>query len=428
MDTRFPDKKEGYDALFFVGWRKSIIGATDTAATERTGTVVLKRTYDINPDTGTLTVSKDAHLVFLRDYPEQVDLVRNGDFESDLFDSTGQPKDWQPQEGAVIERVTDPTDPTNHWLRVSGPSGGRVVQRIDFGKPLGGQAFVIGISARADAPTAIDAVQLEAEGAVGPICAISSELKTEEIVLSCTEATNWEWPQKENWNTSVMCLVLPVAKDVNRSVFYDDVHLYNALRYEHDLASYKPEGDIIALGHVPPLYDPAGSAAGLRVDGQLWLSRQLGCNDRRHLFGWDSRAKGQRFSQAGKFPQESQYPISELPADFDNRFFNGYRRDFVSTPRPYLPSAAKIVVSRGDSAKPYRFVLRGDVAIACYWYQDGQVPDSFENWQSRNVPMNIDTLVIEPDENRCYLVWRGVWRFDDHPEGAYRLLKVEGSA
>ena len=41
------------------------------------------------------------------------------------------------------------------------------------------------------------------------------------------------------------------------------------------------------------------------------------------------------------------------------------------------------------------------------------------------VAVNLDTLVIEPDEDRCYVVWRGVWQYDEFPEDTYRRLVVE---
>jgi hypothetical protein len=41
--------------------------------------------------------------------------------------------------------------------------------------------------------------------------------------------------------------------------------------------------------------------------------------------------------------------------------------------------------------------------------------------------MNLDTLVVEPESNRCYAVWRGVWDFEEVPVEAYRRLIVEVS-
>ncbi|MCP4709351.1 MAG: DUF2169 domain-containing protein, partial [Planctomycetes bacterium] len=56
-----------------------------------------------------------------------------------------------------------------------------------------------------------------------------------------------------------------------------------------------------------------------------------------------------------------------------------------------------------------------------------QGPDDDTAWIKQSVTMNPDTLVIEPEIDRCWIVWRGVWPFDNHNEDAYRRLKVEAS-
>jgi len=65
--------------------------------------------------------------------------------------------------------------------------------------------------------------------------------------------------------------------------------------------------------------------------------------------------------------------------------------------------------------------------LAKYWYQDPTKPDDLKYWPSQPITMNIDTLLVEPDKNRCGVVWRGVWAFDSHAEGHYRRLLVTAS-
>ena len=419
METKFPDHDQGnigYRCFFLAGWRKS-----STGATERTGTVVLKRTYTIDPQQQTLTPAIHPLPIFLQDVPDN--LVRNGNFEEELFNDTGQPTYWQPESDAVpISRVVDPTVPEkqNHLLKINGAARGRVVQTIKFGEPLGNQSFSINFSAGAAVTAArIEGVQLEADGAK-PICSVNNDLEIGKKLLVADGI--WE---SENLETN-MCIVLCMSTDAGSPVFYENVQVYNTLLYEHDLASLKPNGDVIVLGSTNL---PVGAKAQVQVNGTVWLARTIGATDRHHLFGWASRVSGERYKQTGNFSDnKADYPLKQLPEKFQNLFYNGYRRDATSQPLPYLPSTAQIVIGQQEEDKNYHFKLRGDTVMANYYYYQGAGTDKAESWQRREVFMNLDTLVIEPDKNQCYLVWRGVWSFDEHPEDVYRLLEVRATA
>lgn len=190
------------------------------------------------------------------------------------------------------------------------------------------------------------------------------------------------------------------------------------LRFEHDLASFKPEADVVVLGFP----GPAGAMARVLVGGQEWLARTLGAGER-HLFGWASRTESPRLGYAGTFAGKPA-----LPADFDNRFFSGYRRDARATPAPpSLPPRARIVIER-EGAAGYSFDLRDDVGEAAYCCYTGSGPDREALWRRHGLPMTLDTLVVEPERDRCYLVWRGVWPFAGHAAETYRLLLVQAAA
>jgi hypothetical protein len=60
METNF----NHYEGLFIISFRKNPDLSTET---QRTGTVILKRTYDINPETGVLTPSAKQLPIFLQD-------------------------------------------------------------------------------------------------------------------------------------------------------------------------------------------------------------------------------------------------------------------------------------------------------------------------------------------------------------------------
>ena len=76
----------------------------------------------------------------------------------------------------------------------------------------------------------------------------------------------------------------------------------------------------------------------------------------------------------------------------------------------------------------YSFVLGNESVSARYYYYDGDGPDKENRWRQVSVAeVQLDTLVVEPDEDRCYAVWRAVWNYDERAEDAYRRLLVEAA-
>lgn len=425
METIFPTGT-GYAAMFLVSVRKNPAIPTEV---QRTGTVVLKRTYAINPRTQTVAPDSHALPIFMQDRP--ANLLLNSDFESPLFDGDGNPIDWL-SENTAIAAVPDQTDPQGHWLQVIGSPDGRVVQTLTFDKPLGGRAFTFRLMVSASAATQIQNVQLEADGNSGGIvslCTLDSSVTT----TMTKKQRSGSWPAE--LEATEMRIVLRPASTAGVTVWYDHVQVeersyetvYNpatTLVYEHDLAAYKPEGDLIILGY-------AGAAGSnnnrvVRVNGTTYLSRTLASAlpPEKSLFGWEARVGPPRVTQAGNY--DSYKPEDTLPPDFDNRFYNGYRRDAANTPLAYLPATAQIELERGGSVT-YRFRLAGDTAAASYFTYPGSGPDDKDRWKQTRVPMHLDTLVIEPEKNRYYAVWRGVWPYDSRPEEGYRRLLVKTS-
>jgi len=468
METIFP-QDTGYNGIFLVGFRK-IPGNI----TQRTGTVILKRMYDINPATGKLRPSEEAFPVFLQDQPDN--LVLNSDFETAVphpdDDTKLIPIGWVPTDVEIHQvedtAEVDENEKKNHWLQVSGlPNvpNGRVVQTLTFEKPLGGRQFWLSLSAKTDTGSSrIENVQLEADGSE-PICVVSGDLRAEPE-LGPGQMDNFSndgvWPAE--LKSTEMRIVLRMATDSDRMVFYDNIqveernHLtvwdpITTLRYEHDLAPFKPEVDLIVLGFT----DVAGECS-VEVNNETWCWRDLPLNGARQkaMFGWEPRVNNEhpeyRQDMAGSFSEdENDYPpqwpfpepvLDPLPGGpgdtrdpFNNIFFNGYRRtaddEKLTAYTPFLfenlPESAQIQIER-DNGNDYGFSLRGDTSSATYYYYNGTGPDKQDNWQSELFMMNIDTLVIEPEKNRCYVVWRGVWNFDKHNEGDYRRLLVKASS
>lgn len=451
METIFP-KEKGYKGFFMVSFRKN---PDNPVQTQRTGTVILKRTYDIDPGAGIISPRDDAFPVFLTDYRDNV--VLNSGFDTESED--GSIYFWEPENVSLAQQVDGQPDTSQYILQVKGAAHGRVVQRLTFNKPLGGRQFWLSFDASADIVSArVENVQLEAENYV--ICSINADLSNTMQRFCATGTWPGDLQEKE------MKIVLRMATNNTRTVYYDNVQVEErdhltvwnpetTLRYESDLAAFKLEGDIIVLGFT----DSAGLCR-VNIDGRLKFHRDLRLNSAREkaLFGWEPRVndahRGRRQDKAGGYSKNAddyplKWPLSDPKRDplpggpgdervrFENIFFNGYRRTTADVPDdpekitafapfPYIPAKAQIRIER-DGGSDYIFSMHGDAASAEYYYYQGAGPDDKEHWTSKNVVMNLDTLVIEPEQNHCYLVWRGVWNFDEHSVGDYRLLEVRVS-
>ena len=210
---------------------------------------------------------------------------------------------------------------------------------------------------------------------------------------------------------------------------------------ESDLASYKPEADLVVLGF------RGGNVEGqASVDGTVWLSRSdlsdiPGDSDTsRNLFGWEQRNRSPRVDLAGSYSaDEDDYPQEwPVPADppvpplagLDNGFYNAYRRAFkaLGGDLPFFQPGQDVSVER-DGADAVEFTL-GPERLAGrvhYWCDRG--PDRRPYWCELELDdLASDTLVVEPDEDRAYRVWRGVWPLEQGGEPSaeqYRRLVVE---
>ena len=223
-------------------------------------------------------------------------------------------------------------------------------------------------------------------------------------------------------------------------IFVTDQIQGAAVVYEHDLAAFKPQGDLIVVGFVQQLVPHE-----VRVDDSAWLSRTPIVGDAL-LFGWEPRTNDphpkRRQDEAGGFSDDAddyplEWPVTNPDRDplpggvgdprtppFRNRFYNGYlRKAAVAAPFPYLPPAATVKIAR-NAVVVYRLQLAGEAIHARYLYYTGRGADEDCGWRARSIGVNLDTLVVEPDLSRCYVVWRGVWDFDEQPAEAYRRLVV----
>ncbi len=198
----------------------------------------------------------------------------------------------------------------------------------------------------------------------------------------------------------------------------------NIFQYEHDLAPFKPEGDIIVLGFLPE--EPFTiMTVKLKVNHQTWLRRSitnLPFRKEYHLFGWEKRVGTTRESEGKYLPNGN--PTNE----FNNRFFNGYLRESILPKLPYFSGNESIEIIRDNSLDYFCKLPADNPSAAFFTFQPGE-PDEESHWQKHEIDLNIDTLVIEPEreneQDRAYLILRGVWPLDLYKEEDYRKLIVE---
>jgi hypothetical protein len=402
METIFPTDP-GFAGFFLAGNRKFPDSAGTGGSTALAGTVVIKRSYQVHPDhtasatdpvTGFLTPADEAVEVYQEDFP--AGLVKDGDFKAGTAN-------WTANSGAFLHLIENDPDSqkTLPYLQVTGEPNRKVTQVVNFPRRLGGRAFTLSFRAKSDVPTTVT-TQLVSGATV--ICSTLHNLTT----VWTPFPSSGTWPA--SLGASSFRVELATASAAGRKVFYDDVVVSAAL-FEHDMAAYKPEGDIIVV--------VGSSSAPLRlwVNGVLRLSSPGGVEG----FGWQPRSADPRKQDAGSSPAPAGSP---LPGDFNNRYFNGYRRAARVGSMPHLAPGDRVALERDDGSF-YRFRLGGESLTAQYAYFRGTGADKDTRWLWQPLTMRIDTLVIEPDSNRCYLVWRGSWRFEDQPVDRYRQLKVE---
>lgn len=178
--------------------------------------------------------------------------------------------------------------------------------------------------------------------------------------------------------------------------------------YESDLVPYKPGLDLIVIADAPPL------PLTVSVNGTVRFSQAALAPQDLTGLGWEDKVDTPREAEAG----DVMSTIETLPGDFENSFFNGYRRSRLQgAATPFLSPGDLVVVTR-DSGDPYGFTLPAEHPVLRHKWFTGTGKDDPCLWRGRDVPLLLDTLVIEPDRNHAYAVWRACWAIDDALGGA----------
>lgn len=201
---------------------------------------------------------------------------------------------------------------------------------------------------------------------------------------------------------------VPTQKDADGNVI---------ITFESDLASHKPYGDLIFLPTA------ANQAEQVKVNGVVWLQRPVSVIGSQ-AFAWERKDGSPRLDESGIPANPNERP---LPVAFNNSFFNGYRRAcraaVSAVGPPYLSAQRQITLVR-SGLSDYGFTLGAETVAGTIYLFSGTGKDLESRWQPHALAFNIDTLVVEPDQNRCSVVWRGVWEFDDFTNDNYRKLVV----
>lgn len=212
-------------------------------------------------------------------------------------------------------------------------------------------------------------------------------------------------------------------------------------RYEHDIAIYKPVADLIVIDDytVAHQYQVRVQAEG--GASQVWFNRTIqspqpaptDLDAAEHIFGWLPRG-GTARENDGNLQITLPDTAVDIPdmSGFNNRFFNGYRRDFAQPGFPLSEfhagdniSMTRTQLGETDTDTLFSFALGDESIRANVYLYTGRGPDEPRYWcVERPIDFRLDTLVITPSHNSAYVVWRGVWDFNQYPTNHYRKLDV----
>jgi hypothetical protein len=402
-----------YPTSFVVGHRNTASGP------EKVGALIIKGTFDglASPE----PAPKEEQVpVLMSDVPF---LVPNGDFE----DATLVP--WQ-SSSAILEQVEH--DDRNWGRLTSTGPGPRISQTISSTSALTGRHFILGFEAwveNLDSDESLEVEGFRLESLTDPsveICTFAAELSNKPKTVFSEPVP---WPAlgtADSFN-----VVLVGTGDPGKPVYFDNVQVHEdvaQIRYENDLAVFKPHGDVVVLGASE---GPGGSttgtwhivmaANGVSVDKEYNASALLEIPTRT-VFGWAPTGQQPRLGQAGDEDELKAFDPNErpLPESFQNEFFNGYDRALTgSVPLSYLPDGASLEFRTERRPTPpgavdhlFTVILpESRPHVTSTVLDDGDQQDVL-------VPMVLDTVVIEPDLDRFTVIWRGTWEFDpDHQLG-----------
>ena len=215
-------------------------------------------------------------------------------------------------------------------------------------------------------------------------------------------------------------------------------------RFENDIAIFKPKADLIVRGSYESGNDYAAHITAAGGSAQLWLHREEpvlpetlpDADAENNMFGWEQKAFSTR-TALGDISVDVP-PVDDTPAvfdysNFDNLFFNAFRRDFSQTgfPLSEFSGGSRITLSKtpalsSDTETVLDFSLANERINANLFIHDGKSPDKPRYWCRKPLTdIHLDTLVVTPADATAYVLWRGIWDFNNYPVDGYRMLEVK---
>ncbi len=126
-------------------------------------------------------------------------------------------------------------------------------------------------------------------------------------------------------------------------------------------------------------------------------------------FGFWGRAWEPRLGHLGTYDEKWRKERSpDMPDDFNFEFYNGAHPDLIVN--GYLKGDEEVELKNLSPDGDVRFNLPGTTLRCEVTKYKGQDPSEFseDSTDIEEVKFNLDTLCLDPEEGRFFLVWRGV--------------------
>ncbi|ARE41824.1 hypothetical protein RGUI_3683 [Rhodovulum sp. P5] len=395
MDVTFPDLP-GLSGAFLLGHRRRPGSPVSGDNIEQVISIIVKRAYTIaasatDPTAGSLTPREDGPEIFEGDQPGA--FLDNADFADGL--------DGWSETGGAEATVGD----ENVTILRNGALGD-LRRNAGFGRTLRDRD--VGFSVDATGTEGLTLPELRVVASGQTVLADDPGLGTPFPAADKQPVTISGFAEFSSAVTaSTASFRMGTMGADGQSVTYAAPSAAS-IEYESDMVPFKPEADLIVIADADPV------PVAIAVDGTTRMSQEALAIRPLTGLGWERRFGTIRETDGGVFDPPPPQP---LPDAFENRYYNGYRRDRrQGATVPYPADGAEIVVTDAD-ADIYAFTLTTGGPRAVHAWFTGTGQDDPCLWRKRDIVFNLDTLVIEPDRDHAYAVWRAAWPVDFDPDG-----------
>lgn len=239
----------------------------------------------------------------------------------------------------------------------------------------------------------------------------------------------------------------PVSKNEQVEIFKKDEFFQDSkeLRYESDFVPFKPFVDVIAITPMeiaewPERADSITWRSTITTNIKLERSKNYELSSeelpfyREAIFGWAARSESPRINEAGDLKNYKPGVDKGLPDSFQNLFYNGFERGITrGSSFSQLESGGKLTVQSdflvkyedGNDKQFNRKEFTVQLPAAKEFPSAQRIEmDDHGVEQVHPIPMVLDTVIIEFAIDRCLLLWRGSWSFNDDKADQYKKVIV----